>query len=76
MQYILTEEEYKNLVPKSKYEEKCDEIKELQLLLMTATGHTCIYYNTQGDDDDDDEIYCDKCPLAYFDCGKRKEFSQ
>lgn len=73
MQYILTEEEYKNLVPKSKYEEKCNEIKELQQLLMKATGHTCIYFNMQGYAG---EFYCDNCPLAHFDCGRRKEFSQ
>ena len=32
MQYILTEEEYKNLVPKFKCEKKCDEIDKLQQL--------------------------------------------
>ena len=42
MQYILTEEEYKNLVPKSKYEEKCKENKELQQLLMKAAVYICI----------------------------------
>jgi len=73
MQYILTEEEYKNLVPKSKYEEKCNEIKELQQLLMKATGHTCIYFNMLGGDT---VFYCDNCPLAHFDCGNRKEFSK
>ena len=73
MQYILTEEEYKNLVPKSKYEEKIKEIEELQLLLMKATGHTCIYFDMLGDDE---EIYCDNCPLAHFDCGNQKEFGQ
>lgn len=73
MQYILTEEEYKNLVPKSKYEQKIKEIEELQLLIMKTTGHTCIYFNMRG------EIaftYCDNCPLAQFDCGKIKEFSK
>lgn len=71
MQYILTVEEYKNLIPKSKYEEKCKEIKELQELVLTVTGHTCIYDNKGGIC-----LYCDKCPLADFDCGKRKEFSK
>jgi hypothetical protein len=72
MQYILTEEEYKNLVPKSKYEEKCKENKELQQLLMKAAVYICIY------DPQDKSVgfYCDNCPLAHFDCGKRKEFSK
>lgn len=72
MQYILTEEEYKSLVPKWKYDAKLKEIKELQLLLMKATGHTCRYEFP----DNYDLFYCDKCPIANFDCGRRKEFSK
>lgn len=73
MQYILTEEEYKNLVPKSKYEEKCKGIVELQQLVMKATGYMCRYDNTQYSYE---FFYCDNCPLSHFDCGKRKEFSK
>ena len=69
MQYILTKEEFNDLVPRSMYVKRCDEIKELQKLVMKASGHTCIY-------DEQEEFYCDKCPLANFDCGRRKEFSQ
>lgn len=72
MQYILTKEEYNDLVPKSKYEEKLKEIEELQQMVMKATGHICIY----DEQDKREEFYCDKCPLADFDCGKRKEFSK
>lgn len=73
MQYILTEEEYKYLVPKWKYDEKIKVIEELQLLLMKATGHTCIYDSKLTDM----FSYCDDCPLAEkFDCGRRKEFSK
>ena len=43
MQYILTEEEYKNLVPKSKYVENINVIEELQQLVMKISGHICIY---------------------------------
>lgn len=71
MQYILTDEEYKNLVPKSQYIEKIKEIEELQQLLMKATGYTCIH-----EEHDYEGSYCDKCPLAHFNCGKRKEFSK
>ena len=73
MQYILTEEEYKNLVPKWKYDEKIKVIEELQLLVMKATGHTCIY-DSKGNYM---FSYCDNCPLAEkFDCGKQKDFSK
>lgn len=71
MQYILTEEEYNNLVPKSKYLERNNQLVELQRLVLKATGHICIYEQNNYE-----VFYCDKCPLANFDCGKRKEFSQ
>ena len=69
MQYILTQEEYKNLIPKSKYEEKLKEIVELQQLVMKTTGYTCRYDDTQYSYEG---FYCDNCPIAHFDCGKRK----
>ena len=72
MQYILTKGEYNDLVPRSIYVARCDEIKELQKLVLTVTGHTCIY----DEQDDYEGFYCDKCPLTKFDCGKRKEFSK
>lgn len=73
MQYILTEEEFKNLVPKFRYEEKIKEIKELQQLIMKTAGHTCIYFNMTGGIA---FTYCDNCPLAQFDCGYTKYFSK
>lgn len=72
MQYILTKEEFDDLVPRSIYVKRCDEIKELQQLVMKATGYIC-RYDSQGDYV---YFYCDNCPLAHFDCGKRKEFSK
>lgn len=72
MQYILTKEEYDDLVPRSIYVKRCDEIKELQRLLMIAKGFTCRYDTTHKYEC----FYCDSCPLADFDCGKRKEFSK
>jgi hypothetical protein len=72
MQYILTKEEYDDLVPISIYVARCDEIKELQRLVMKATGYIC-RYDSQGDYV---YFYCDNCPLAHFDCGHRKEFSK
>lgn len=72
MQYILTKEEYDDLVPRSIYVKRCDEIKELQQMVMKATGYICRY----DDPDDYEDFYCDKCPLVDLDCGKRKEFSK
>ncbi len=75
MQYILTEEEYKSLVQKWKYDEKIKVIEELQRLVMKISGHTCIYDpKAKGNYM---FSYCDDCPLAeQFDCGHRKEFSK
>ena len=72
MQYILTEEEYNNLVPKSKYLERNNQLVELQRLFFKETGYICIY----DEQDNYEGFYCDKCPLVNFDCGKRKEFSK
>lgn len=69
--WIGVPDEYDDLVPRSIYVERCDEIKELQELVMTVTGHKCIYDNKGGI-----FSYCDNCPLAHFDCGKRKDFSK
>ena len=71
MQYILTEEEYRNLVPKSKYLERNNQLVELEQLVMKLSGHICIYENKGGI-----YSYCDSCPLANFDCGRSKEFSK
>lgn len=71
MQYILTEEEYRNLVPKSKYLERNNQLVELERLVMKLSGHICIYENKGGI-----FSYCDNCPLANFDCGRAKEFSK
>lgn len=69
MFYILTEEEYKNCVPKSKYEEKIKEIEKLQQLLNKTnkeTGHTCVYFKMLGNN----------CPFAYLYYGNQNEFGQ
>ena len=81
MQYILTQEEYKNLVPKSKYDNKCEEVEQLNKLVLKVADFKCIHDRTKEDEEEyGDEFYCDDCPLADFnpsrDCGKRKNFSQ
>ena len=81
MQYILTQEEYDNLIPKSQYEDKCKQVRDLQMRLLKAYHYKCIHDRTKEDEEEyGDEFYCDDCPLADFnpsrDCGKRKNFSQ
>ena len=77
MQYILTKQELDDLVPRRRYEEKCNEVKELQKLVMKATNHKCIYDRTEEDEEEYGyDPYCDNCPLNNFDCGRRKDFSQ
>ena len=73
MQYILTREELDNLIPKSKYEEKQNEVKSLQQLVLKASNYKCIYDRTK---EDGYNPYCDSCPIVDFDCGKIKDFSQ
>lgn len=78
MQYILTEEEYKNLVPKSDYDKKCHEVNVLNILVLKKANFKCIYDRTK----EDDQIYgyfayCDDCPLVRAGtCTRTKEFSQ
>ena len=81
MQYILTQKEYDNLIPKSQYEDKCKQVKNLQMLLLKASNFKCIHDITKEDEEEyGDEFYCDDCPLAHFkssrDCGNQKNFSQ
>ena len=85
MQYILTEEEYKNLVLKSDYDKKCHDVQVLNILVLKASHFKCIYDRTK----EDEEIYgylgygpalcryCDDCPLVKTGtCTRTKEFSQ
>ena len=46
MQYILTEEEYKNLVPKSRYDNKCEEVEKLNELVLKIAKFKCIHDRT------------------------------
>lgn len=77
MQYLLTPEEYKNLVPIKKYEDKCKEVEQLCKLVLKTIKFKCIHERTK----EDEKIYghfdyCDDCPLKYFSCGFPKNFSQ
>lgn len=78
MQYILTEEEYKNLVPKSDYDKKCHDVQVLNILVLKASHFKCIYDRTK----EDELVYgyfavCDDCPLVRAGtCTRTKEFSQ
>lgn len=69
MQYILTEEEYKNLVSKSKVEELEEKIEKLNGIVLDATGFHC------GRAHDRIINYCDNCPIT-FSCNMPKHYSK
>lgn len=68
MQYILTEEEYKNLAPKTKIQDLKDKIEKLNQMVLEYSEYTCSY-------DMDLFGYCDNCPIQ-FSCNKPKNYSK
>lgn len=72
MQYILTEDEYKNLVPLKKYNDALDESQKLRELVLKVSKFKCIHEINRRNYD----YYCDRCPLAEMSCGRNKDFSQ
>lgn len=68
MQYILTEEEYRELVPKSKVEELENKVERLNQKVLEYSEYTC-RHNMSGFG------YCDKCPIQ-FSCNKPKSYSK
>lgn len=78
MQYILTQEEYKNLVSVNKYEFKCKEVEKLNKLALELADFKCIHERTMEDEDKYGyDFYCDDCPLVRVGtCYRTKDFSQ
>ena len=78
MQYILTQEEYKNLVPKSRYDNKCEEVEKLNELVLKKAKFKCIHDRTKEENEKNGYcFYCDDCPLvAVGTCSRTKDFSQ
>lgn len=72
MQYILTEDEYRNLVPRQKYNDALDESQKLRELVLKVSKFKCIHERNRANYD----YYCDNCPLAEMSCGRYKDFSQ
>lgn len=75
MQYILTLEEYDNLVPKSELNKAREKIDILNDKVLELSGFSCIYENKSV------FSYCDKCPLNSFrdgtgTCRKVKSYSK
>lgn len=75
MQYILTEDEYKALIPISRMEMLIKDIELLNDKVMELTEHPC------GSDSDYRSInfYCDDCPIGKFGtgtCTKRQQYSK
>lgn len=75
MQYILTLEEYDNLVPKSELNKAKEKIDILNEKVLELSGFSCIYENKSV------FSYCDNCPLNSFrygtgTCNKVKSYSK
>lgn len=75
MQYILTLEEYDNLVPKSELNKAKEKIDILNEKVLELSEFSCIYENKSV------FSYCDKCPLNSFrdgtgTCNKVKYYSK
>lgn len=68
MQYILTEEEYKNLVQKQEVEELGKKVEKLNQMVLEYSEYTC-RHDMRGFG------YCDKCPIQ-FSCNKSKRYSK
>lgn len=58
MQYILSEEEYKNLVPKYKYDEQKEKVEKLNKKILELVCNGRCMKEHGG--------YCDNCPIAGF----------
>lgn len=69
MQYILTKEEYNDLVPRSKYDEERDKVEKLNIQVLELSEFICIKERPRPC------VYCDGCPIVDT-CTKSKEFSK
>lgn len=69
MQYILTKEEYNDLVPRSKYNEERDKVEKLNIQVLELSEFVCIKEEPRLC------VYCDSCPIVET-CTKYKEFSK
>ena len=72
MQYILTEEEYKNLVKVQEYWGALEMIEKLNEEVLKLKGFSCVMNEGRGG-------YCDNCPIGGFGlktCTKTKRYSK
>ena len=67
MQYLLSKEEYENLMPREKYFEALDKINKLNEKVLKLSNFTCRTERGIG--------YCDLCPITGT-CNKPKRFSK
>lgn len=57
MQYLLTKEEFHNLVLKSKYEESVNRVEKLNEKVLELSNYSC--HQGRG-------FVCDQCPISAF----------
>lgn len=69
MQYILTHEEFKALVSKTKYDAEVAKVDKLNKKVLEISGYPCVHKTGFG--------YCDFCPLAELEtCTLSKNYSK
>lgn len=61
MQYILTEEEYRKLVPVERFNQKLDMIERTNNKILELTGYEC-----RSEKDTPLSFFCDNCPVGVF----------
>lgn len=69
MQYILTKEEYDDLVPRSRYNEEKAKVEKLNIRVLELSEFVCIKEMPRFC------VYCDNCPVVDT-CTQPKQFSK
>lgn len=75
MQYILTEDEYRNLVPIERLNHLIDVVESLNEKIVELSDHPC----GSGADYRSVTFYCDDCPIGAMGtntCTKSQQYSK
>lgn len=75
MQFLLTQEEFSNLVKREEVEKRDYALDKMRVLLLSAKGFVCIHDKKRMDGH---RGYCDECPVADIReaCSKPKNWSK
>ncbi len=87
MQYILTQEEYNNLTPVSRIQERDESLEYARKLILESSEHICHHDMTekQWEECNGYPAMCSECPIGKVDsnyklsqkiCGLSREYSK